>query len=329
MHMNINKSFINYYILHPLDHPSKRKRILHVIGSVALAIFCLGHFHRKAKRLQERNIVPGQQIGRPLPLPGEKPQPGIETLKSSIEREVKANALPNPPISQVSTFNRFIDTEYNNPNAQIRKNFVAFEKLEKITDDSTFLRIRGDGDCAFRAIGIALRLHAKKTPAFNLPEVLRVSVQSLKNVPNQPELQEKMQTAFEAISQHLDAPLLDPQFDTHWVNLLRSMSALYLLAHLEDADLTALLFDQLGDDELQQYVETKGKANQPNDAKYFGNYTDMKVIAALTKAPFCWVRLESGSAYNPEQYRFTDQRELTPHPVILVNTAGHVNLLLS
>jgi hypothetical protein len=321
--MNVNKSFINYYILHPLEHPSKRKRILHLIGSIALAVFCLGHFHRQAKRLQERNIVPGQQIGKPLP------QPGGETLKASIEREVKANLIPNPPISQACSFNRFIETEYNNPNAQIRKNFLELEKLEKITDASTFLRIRGDGDCAFRAMGIALRLHAKKTPAFNLPEVLKESVQGLKNVPNQPELQEKMQTALEAISQNLDKSLLDPAFDTHWINLLRSMSALYLLAHLDDADLTALLYAQAEEMDLKEYLETKGKANQPNDARYFGNYSDMKAIAALTKAPFCWVRLESGSAYKPEQYRFTEQPELTPHPVILINTAGHVNLLLS
>lgn len=64
--MNINKTFINYYILHPLEHPSKRKRLLYLVGSAALAVFCLGHFHRKAKSLAERKIVPGE-VKQPIP----------------------------------------------------------------------------------------------------------------------------------------------------------------------------------------------------------------------------------------------------------------------
>lgn len=178
-------------------------------------------------------------------------------------------------------------------------------------------------------MGLALRLYAKKNPAFNLHEVLAQSYNAMKKVPEQPELQEKMQKSYEAISQNRNAALLDPGFDAQWVNLLRSMSALYILSHLEDAELTGALLDQAGDEDLKTFSEARGKINQPNDAKYFGNYADMHAIAALTKAPFCWVRLESGSAYNPGSYRFTNEPELLPHPVILVNTAGHVNLLLS
>lgn len=185
--MNINRTFNDYYILHPFEAPSNKKKFLYLVKSVALAIFCLGYFHYKAnKALKEKLIVQGKKEEPPNPairkatasiFPSTPPliSPDIPSTRHEppAPPEIPPSNLQNEPWFQASDifpnpFMRSIDensiikppkTVAEYAQAQFGEDYKQVKRLNQIASffkKNTVYDVIGDGNCFCHSAAVGL-----------------------------------------------------------------------------------------------------------------------------------------------------------------------------
>lgn len=267
----------------------------------------------------------------------ETPPLTLKEIETELQTNSTANKDPFPSIRGVSSFTNYVTTEYKNPQAKIRQNLETLISQAPVLKDALFINIRGDGDCAFRAMSVGLRLHTLLHPEVSIIQHIKKAMQALETTePKYEKLKEALQKSAQELTTKLEASssvvsgCFDASLDQEMIHFLRASSALYLLTqpNLPEAVQMALLTQSLeyGQDQ-EAYLQAKGLAQKPDNACLFGNIADMYAVTQLFGVPMTWSNVEE--AYLRADSLSFPEQEKGLHPYVLVNVPGHVNLVLT
>lgn len=244
------------------------------------------------------------------------------------------------PIEQLAPFNCWIATEYKHQvEGSPRQRLEAYLGVQPPVGEKLFLRIRGDGDCGFRAVGIGLLYDM--TLRGCLPECVkcfRQALDCLQETSSTVSLKQDLQTleqkleSVRTVEQLLGICMTAP-FDTLMIRLLRGLSCEYLQQNWETVGARCKFYTEnerpVGMT-VKDFLLAKATALSPDDPLFSLSGDDAWAISHMLGAAFTWSKLDLDVRSKP----VFDEIIQPPEPIVpafhihLMNIGNHINLLV-
>jgi hypothetical protein len=237
---------------------------------------------------------------------------------------------------------------YKNERAFIRQNLEKLLTMDAL-NASHFIGIRGDGDCAFRAIAIGFILKsACECQPININGVFEKIESKKEDIPEEmwdeflknyhtlngllSALNKKRETENNPLSTVIDA-CLGESFTIAFNTFLRKASALEIMTNqtLKNEEVIFLLGINVTSD-VDEHLKEKFWETSPNNAQFFGSIQDCKALSHLLDVPISWLYVNDSAVQPPSVVCCLPTYELKNNScegIIILNRGPHCDLILT